>query len=334
MEKDKISIIVPVYNAEAALAKCIESIVSQTYRDVQLILVNDGSTDSSLDICRDYANRYSNICVVDKANGGVSSARNVGLSKAQGEYIQFVDSDDYIDRDMCKSMMESLCQTDADVCVCSMITHKGEEVSERQFEDKVIYNSDNIAKSLIKWYDSCIMNPPWNKLYKKELITHKFDENLSLGEDLIFNLEYYDKCEKAVFINKGYYHYQDINNNSLTKKYREDSFDIAVRLYKAMVDYGEKHKVSFGEMECVRKEFVSSLFYAIQYFYYYSNKKSKQKREVLESFSTDDMVLEAIDNLSSMPLQQGIVMKLLKCKQFGVIRIFFNLKKIMSKLRH
>ena len=117
----KVSIIVPVYNSEKYLKKCIESIQKQTLKDMQIILINDGSTDNSLSICKEYQKRDNRIEVIDKANMGVSSARNTGIEAAIGEYIGFVDADDWIEPEMYENMYHQVKQMQADVCMCNYV---------------------------------------------------------------------------------------------------------------------------------------------------------------------------------------------------------------------
>lgn len=117
----KVSVIVPVYNSRKYLKECIESIINQDLEEIELILVNDGSTDNSLDICQKYAMKDSRIKIIDKPNGGVSSARNAGILAASGEYIGFVDSDDWIQSEMYSNMYKNIKETGSDICICNYI---------------------------------------------------------------------------------------------------------------------------------------------------------------------------------------------------------------------
>ena len=129
-EQAVLSIIVPVYNLENYLCKCIDSILGQTYRDFEVLLVDDGSTDSSLSICLQYAETDSRICVFHKDNGGASSARNLGLEKARGQYISFIDGDDFIEPDLYERLLEDLLKTNADISCCQLdrIDRKGKHI--------------------------------------------------------------------------------------------------------------------------------------------------------------------------------------------------------------
>ena len=334
MLEDMISVVVPVYNAEKTIVKCAESIINQSYKNIQLILVNDGSKDSSLDICRELEKKYNNIIVIDKQNEGVSETRNKGIQASEGDYIIFVDSDDYIDKDMCKIMYEKLKKIDADVCMCAMTLHKeGDEIVNEIMECE-LYSREEIAKHLFEIYKTNYVNSPCNKLYKKENIKDMFSREISLGEDLLFNLKYFMNCEKAVFVNKGFYHYQFVNSDSLTKKYREDNFEIATKLYEEVVNYGKMNNIEFQHMSNVREVYMNSIFYAIQDLFYYSNHNKKSKNKLLKSWMNNDNVRETVTNIKNVSFQQKIVAKMLQIRFLLGIRFFFGLKRFIANLVH
>lgn len=204
-----ISIIVPVYNTENYLTKCLDSIINQTYKNLEIILIDDGSTDNSGKICDKYAKRDKRIVVIHKTNGGVSSARNLGLKIANGSYIGFVDADDWIADDMYEILYVNLKKFNADISVC-----KFKNIYTR---NNIIYNNGDNAKTILlnavksmefllnskENYMCCL----WNKLYKKELLS-EFDEKLSIAEDLLQNFKiYFQENIITVFENKEKYFY-------------------------------------------------------------------------------------------------------------------------------
>ena len=171
MEKDLISVIVPVYKVEKYLEKCIESVLKQTYTNLQIILVDDGSPDNCGKICDEYAKKDSRIEVIHKANGGLSDARNVGISKAKGRYIGFVDSDDYIKEDMYEILLNLIKKYDADVSICNLYdVIDGNECIRNKENGIREYSRLDILKKVL--LDKNIQSYAWNKLYEKEL----FDE--------------------------------------------------------------------------------------------------------------------------------------------------------------
>ena len=189
----KISVIVPVYNSEKYLQRCIESIISQTFEDFELLLIDDGSTDLSGKICDEYAKKDDRIRVFHKPNGGVSSARNIGLEKFDGEWICFIDSDDKIDKDFLESIIKG--KNNAEFIVTGY-TQKYEDYSKIvKYKEQIIYCDSGLSQILNYQTDFvfCIFYHPWRKLYKRSIINNnqlRFDENIFYGEDTLFILKY------------------------------------------------------------------------------------------------------------------------------------------------
>ena len=216
-----ISIIVPIYNSEKWLARCIESLVNQTCRDIEILLINDGSQDRSLEICKRYAQKDSRIVVVDKENEGVSATRNLGIQKAQGEFIQFVDSDDYIDSQMCEKLLNAI--DGMDMVLCGLrVWQRGKLLREPHLED----NTYNLKENIDTYFKLRKINlGPCNKLYRKSKIMSVFREDLSLGEDTLFVLEYMRNVDKVSVISDCLYNVALDNDHSLNKRTNSDKID-------------------------------------------------------------------------------------------------------------
>lgn len=200
-----ISIIVPIYNAAGTLSRCIESVQAQTYNHFELILINDGSKDESLSICRHYAEKDNRIIVLDQPNGGVASARNAGLAVARGEYLYFIDPDDYAEPDLLERMLTA----QADLAVCSYrIDNLDSEGNVISTEEKHINQAIESTVELIK-EDTKILFPLWNKLFCRSYVE---DYNirflpLSFWEDACFVWEYLKYADKISCIDIPMYHY-------------------------------------------------------------------------------------------------------------------------------
>lgn len=218
--KYKISVIVPVYNAEKTIERCILSLVHQSYSNMEIILVNDGSRDDSLMLCQEFAEKDPRIIVIDKDNGGVSSARNMGISKASGDFLMFCDSDDWVKTDYCRDMLQYYSEDQLLMCEIEERT-KNKEREEIQDTEQDVY-IEEISKSKFLEYKDKGLGSPTNKLFKRNIVIDnklKFPENLFLGEDLAFVLSYL-RCISGdiLFLHKKLYVYQVENNNSLSKK--------------------------------------------------------------------------------------------------------------------
>lgn len=212
------SIIVPIYNAEITLSRMIESILSQSNGNFELILIDDGSTDNSSKICNKYASIDSRIKYIHKSNGGVSSARNIGLNYANGKFVFFIDSDDEIN----PSYLESMIKSDADICFSNVCTISGD----RHFNELLILESNNesdIISFLNSNFDSTIVSSVWGKALKKDIIDSinlRFNPELESGEDQIFMLKYFllGGIKKITNSADATYFYIKNSSDSLSKK--------------------------------------------------------------------------------------------------------------------
>ncbi|MFB4168897.1 glycosyltransferase family 2 protein [Virgibacillus sp. JSM 102003] len=234
----KISIIVPVFNVELYIRKCINSILAQTFKDFELILVNDGSPDNCGEICDEYAKNDNRIRVVHKENGGVSSARNRGIDIARGDYIGFVDPDDYVEPTMYEELNKSSVNHSAEIVVCQIKTVNlfMNETSISSVWPKVNCSLDKncieeqiIPSILSNKYFSLLSS--CNKLYKKSLFedkNHRFDENKSHGEDARLNIILLTHIHSIVFVNQPLYKYYIRERKSLTRIFNEDLYDYLV----------------------------------------------------------------------------------------------------------
>lgn len=230
-----VSVIIPIYNAEKYLRECVESVLNQTYTRLEIIMLDDGSSDNSLLICTQFAEKDVRIRVFHHENMGVSATRNRGIELASGVYIIFVDADDTIDAGMIEDMV--LHAQDDSLVVVSLGALGKKNMDETDILGNTI--KDSIKKKFWYLYHKQLINPPWNKLYQSSLIRGKikFDEKLSLGEDLLFNLDYLNYVKNFVFLDKAYYHYRNTGNESLSHKYYENGFQIQVCLFEKLISF-------------------------------------------------------------------------------------------------
>lgn len=237
MINNKVSIIVPVYNVEKYIGQCIDSIIKQNYTNIEIILVDDGSQDNSGKICDDYAKKDNRIRVIHKKNGGVSSARNVGIQEANAKYITFVDSDDYIAENYIEELYYEIKNKNTDISICGTIDidENGKYINKSiGYENKI--NSSEALKELLneKYYKSVV----WAKMYKKEVIENiKFNENTIIAEDLEFLFK--TICEaNSVGVNtkKNIYYYRLRENSASTNEYNEN-WQKEIEICKDIIDY-------------------------------------------------------------------------------------------------
>lgn len=231
-----VSIVVPVYNAEKYLPVCLRSILRQSYRQLEVILVNDGSNDGSLAICKKFAAKDDRVRVIDIPNGGVSNARNTGLAAATGAYVQFVDSDDILHRHMVRRMVTELERTGVGLAVCDMqqvlvrgLYSRTVRTMHGKLPPELHSMDEDTFLQRLPWllHEVGGMESPCNKLYRLSLLCEhgiKFPADMRYGEDLMFNIGYFAVCGGVVFLDQPLYRYMHWGELSLTRRCPPDMY--------------------------------------------------------------------------------------------------------------
>lgn len=301
--RKKVCIVVPVYNAEKYLGYCLNSILSQSYTNWTAILVNDGSKDSSLEICRNYEKMDSRFRVIDQPNGGVSKARNTGLRYAEGDYLAFVDSDDCLPTDALERQVALALEYDTQLVVVNTAildfnNPEGEKItlcSNWLGKSPCYLSAEAFREKRMRliWY-TALLEGPCGKLYDLKLwkdLELEFPEDLSLGEDFVTNMKYYNRCDSAVFLNETCYYYnQYMGSGSLTEKYREDLFEVKMYLAERMEDHlGGRENLSEAERDAL-------------YCYVATCGLVCVEKAVLLSGLTGDKLRECLRNMLAHPL--------------------------------
>lgn len=209
----KLTIVIPVYNGEKYIKRCLDSVLSNK-NIKEVIVINDCSTDGSLKILKEYGSRIKLIDL--KENRGVSYARNLGIEKATGDYITFVDVDDYIEPNTYFQMLSKIEKTDADICICNydeIFEENGKIVNSKYNLDFEELDNESVVK---KFLTDDISPAIWDKVYKTKLLKNiSFENNLAIGEDILFCLKVFMNCKKATFINERFYHYVQQNTSAM-----------------------------------------------------------------------------------------------------------------------
>ena len=260
MNYAKISIIVPIYNTEKFLYKCISSIVDQSYKHLEIILINDGSKDNSLSICQDFAKKDNRILLIDKENEGLSPTLDIGLAIASGDYIGFVDSDDYISCDMYKNLLNSIELSKADIVECGYyrMSEDYKFIKKVEFKNEVLIGNYNCSCKFIKkentWNSNC------NKLYKREIFDDIRFGDLKYGEDYFSNTQAFYKCNKKITLSECYYYYVYNKNSLSTSGFMDEKLDI--------IRMGEKVNTFYqNNLPSLSKYAVFNLLWSIKNMY-------------------------------------------------------------------
>ena len=250
-----VSIIVPVYNAEKTLARCVDSILNQTYEDYELLLVNDGSTDSSGALCDAYAARDSRVQVFHKENAGVSNARNLALSQARGTYLQFLDSDDWITPEATLSLVRAAEDHQCDLVISDFYRVVGERVSHKgDIDEDTVLTREEYAAHMMENPADFYYGVLWNKLYRRQIVEDhhlRMDPEISWCEDFMFNLEYIRHAQRFYALQVPIYYYVKTKGSlvssqglsiSKTVRMKLMVFEYYQRFFKTVLDEEEYEK--------------------------------------------------------------------------------------------
>lgn len=337
----KVSVIMPIYNAEKYLEKSIKSMLKQTLQDIELILVNDGSKDSSGKICDEYASKDERITVIHKKNEGACIARNTGIEKARGKYIQLVDSDDYIENNMLEEQYNLAEQTDAEVVMCGMkfdVHQKNGQVvtSESHYKDMVLKSQEEIKPIFMDLFDNLLFNYTHNKLYNALFLKSnnlKFIEWLPIDQDTNFNIDVFRKLNKLTISTKSYYHYVKTFEETIVTRYHANKFKVRTfrydRLKQLLMDWGiynEENKKKLASMY---------IHHVIECFEIYNHEKcnlnlSDKKREIEKILDTEQVseCIKVLDRTNSF--YTNMVFKQMKGKRVNRIYSVTRLKRILK----
>ena len=285
MHKTKISIIVPIYNSENDLGQCIESIANQTYKNIEIILVNDGSTDGSLEICEKWERKDSRIVVIDKPNSGLASARNAGLEESTGDLIGFVDHDDYIEPEMYEEMYNDMVDHNADIVMCSSygVDSKGNKTKAYSSYNSFEIETKELVKRMLH-YEKIFCSSVWSKLYKRSIIGGtRFVDEIVLGEDYYFNGRVYSKINRFYYDSRAFYNYRIVDGSmsrNKVNKYFFDKYKVVEKLEEYYSDCNYVTEDDFTEMRL-------SVSYELLYRLYEYDGTRNQKKEWKEIFKNN-----------------------------------------------
>lgn len=250
---DKISVIVPVYNVEDYLEECIDSILNQTYSNLEIILVDDGSPDNCGQICDDYAKKDNRIKVIHKENGGLSDARNIGIENSIGKYITFIDSDDCVNKKYIEILYNQLINTKSDISVCSYKTFNDFYIDEDfKLNDTEILTRQEILLKLYGENNRINYVVSWGKLYKKKLFdTISFPKG-KIHEDEYTTYKLYEECNLVSYTSLQLYYYRVRNDSIMKKKISRKRLD-ALQAFDEQLDYYRKQNNKDIEIRCCRE---------------------------------------------------------------------------------
>lgn len=311
IEKEKISVIIPVYNVEKYLKRCLDSVINQTYKNLEIILVDDGSTDNSGKICDEYAKNDKRIIVIHKENGGVSVARNIGLDIGTGDYVNFIDSDDWIDLKFFKKLYDNLLKSHADISCCDYIRTEKYKNLKKEFLNYMDYYGENI----LEVYLEKELTSPCNKLYKKELWQNiKFPANKT-NEDICTIFKIFLKSKIVIYTEEKLYYYYKHSDSTTKSKFSNKNLDL-LDAWQEVVRLSKKYPDNIQRLAKFRlKKAYFSLLGVIAYYGMENTQENIEIKNYIFKKFKENYILLLKSNLISFNRKIAII----------CMRISFNL---------
>ncbi|MCB2306817.1 glycosyltransferase family 2 protein [Clostridium estertheticum] len=349
----KISIIVPIYNGAKYIKECLEMIMDQTFKDFELIIIDDGSTDNSKEMCEEYAKIDSRIKLISKKNGGTWAARNRGIDESIGKYIIFLDCDDWYENNLFEKMYESIKNNDVDLVISGQsnvfVDKNGEIIRKTTVLPKKhnFKTKDEILSNYILLREEEIGDTLWNKIYKSEIIKKynlKF-ENYKRGEDTIFNANYYQHIDKCIVISEALYNYRIENTNPVWLKYCDNYLDIVRSENDTIVGkLKEWGKYSKDAREYQATHFTYRI---IEYFYKIISSKSffnleskidqkstlKSKSQEILNLLDNEEVRSNLDDSKVIGKFHKLLIKSMKSRNIELILFLVKIKLVYNNIK-
>lgn len=323
-----VSIIIPVYNAEESLHNCVESVLDQTYQHIEIIMVNDGSTDCSKDICEYYASMDQRIKVIHQQNAGPSAARNKGIEHATGDYIQFIDADDYMKPIMTEELVKAMSKN-AQLVICGYQAIYGTLLKKYMPSRTGVYKQSDFMQYIGELYKDILLPSPCNKLYDATLINQfqlRFLEHIKVGEDLLFNLAYIKICPAIRIIDSLLYNYVIQDDHSLSRAFNKNFFANQRMLHDQVKTflqresyYSKKNKYFLNVI------YANSIINSLgNLFHQNSALTATEKKEQIREIIANVNLKQEVDFNNSV--QAKIIGQMIKMKSVHQIYLFFRLK--------
>lgn len=286
MNTELISVIVPIYNVEKYINKCVDSIINQTYKNIEIILVNDGSTDNCYNICNEYEKKDNRIKVIHQENSGLSEARNAGIKIANGEYLAFIDGDDYILEDMLEYLYGLINETNSEISVCNFIRYWNDDKKIVDYDitrKKIVLNKEKALKEILK--NDLLKSFAWNKLYKKSLFKNvKYPKGMKM-EDVATTYKLISNSEKVVIGKVPKYYYIQRDGSILATK----STSMYIDYYKAVY---ERYKFIDKKYPNLEKQNVNTL---INFLIGMNLVNDKKLKEYINKNNTNGLLKEIVN---------------------------------------
>jgi glycosyltransferase involved in cell wall biosynthesis len=323
----KVSVIIPVYNAEKYISSCIESLLRQTILACEFIFINDGSTDHSKQMIEKYMEFDNRIKLFNQKNQGVSAARNKGLSMASGEYIGFVDADDYIDEGMYERLYDTAQKNQSDIVIANFESERNGQklITNYPFPVNRVLGKNYIEQDLLPYLLKAEnLNTVCNKLYKYQIIKKNsigFPEKVALGEDGMFNMWFFSRAGTMIYIDYTGYHYHEVEGSATRDIASKDYFHRALEIYKMKLPQSFLGKMEKEKIQVLKSiKFINSVMSYIHVYFSPSKGLSFSKRYryvknmVANKYVQESLPLYCLENYVNLGLYERLIVKMIKRK--------------------
>ena len=323
-----VSVIIPIFNAEKQLRRCLDSVLAQRYANLEIILIDDGSTDSSAEICKEYQNKDARIQIIRKNNCGVSASRNEGINKAQGEWICFCDSDDWMEPDLLEALICAVKDDNIDFVASGFVDDYYKDgcldfTYKAGYSDRIAGSASTLPRDFLYAFRSnhVLMQSPWAKLYKKSIITNQkiiFNQEMVCYEDFSFNITYLCSVKQYVLVNIEKYHYvNEVGVNAILKRSKDDLVNEIHFTYLAL-----NRLFDICNDERFRREMREWLFeaYRVPLIKMKSLSSYKKKKEIIDHLFSDEGYLD----LTSFSLTHKFMRSAYRVKLYRLILFVIN----------
>lgn len=334
-----VSVIVPIYNAEKNMEQCIDSILSQKYHRFEVILVDDGSTDRSFEICRQYSEKDIRIRVCHQVNSGAGAARNTGIKLAKGQYLMFVDSDDYLDPDMLSDgikHMESGCELYVSGTLMEFFKDNAIEKTVEYKGREKEYTTKELLEALDKEYPPLCIGGPCSKLFITSILQDTkcyFDTEMTVNEDGFFCLDYISRISKVSFSNQCFYHYRKGNDESLCSRYTPALYEYQKKTYGYMRNLMNELMCSRDSMERFEKLYFGTMLGCIHQECRNKDRSIRREIEIIQKVINDEYVEKYIKSGNITKKSWIFLALMMRHKQYLMIAMVFSLWNLWKRER-
>lgn len=336
-EEVKVSIIVPAYNAEKYIERCIKSLIGQTYKNIEIILINDGSKDDSLSILRNFESRDKRIILINQENSGPSKARNRGINESNGDYIAFIDADDYVELNYIEEMIkQSNCfKSDMIICNYKEVRREGEIPSNifTFINNGQVYDCDTNCMGEVLCGRGGLV---WGKLLKSSIIKEnriRFDENISMCEDLLFTLDFIKNTKVVSKVDDYLYIHNKYNDESITAKYNKELFSEQVKVQRKLEQFVYSNNYNNSYIENLLYERLKGIMWFSIYKEIINNSELKFKLNNINQIIRNEIVVDNINKFSKNGCIDKVIMKSIKIKNSRLVYMTSRLRIGISDLR-